>query len=260
LQLLNYINSATKASDDGIIPFRTPVAEVAILSGSKRPREQSDHGNITGENVYERGKRRKPATPSIPGQEIADIEGSDDIELGSSVSTTKKKAGKKKTAEENAEEEKADCQKISGILAKKILDGLENQKRSPTVNTQFIEGFSNEAPSIEGSSIEQDPSKYFESQLWLQSYKFIDTAKTTAWKYRFLASCFRLVRAGKAEQEVEFIGSRSKAMVMQRWSYAAGIINMIVNGLAEAWGEKADLVYEALAGKNLIILQGEGFI
>ncbi|KAM3064717.1 hypothetical protein ACMFMG_010637 [Clarireedia jacksonii] len=233
LQLLNYINSATKAPEDGIVLFCKPAAEVTALSGSKRRRDQSQ------ENAYHRGKRRKSATPGSPGQETADIESNDDIELSSRVS---------------AAEEKTGCQKTSDILAKKILDGLKNRKRAHTVNTQFIEESSIEGSRIEGSSIEQDPSKYYESQLWLQSSKLIDTAKTTAWKYRFLASCFRLVRTGQAvsnEQEVEFIGTSS--LQIHRWMSAAGIINMIVNGLAEAWGEKADLVYEALAVKNYLL-------
>ncbi|PQE09769.1 hypothetical protein CJF31_00011429 [Rutstroemia sp. NJR-2017a BVV2] len=90
LQFLNYINSVTNASDNSIVPFCIPVAESAMLSSSKRPREQSDYSNITEENTDKRGKQQKPATPSSPSQEIANIERSNDIELGSRPSTKEK--------------------------------------------------------------------------------------------------------------------------------------------------------------------------
>ncbi|KAM3074526.1 hypothetical protein ACMFMF_006533 [Clarireedia jacksonii] len=225
LQLLKYMNSASKAVDDGVNDG-IAVTKFTTPSSSKRPRKQSDYANITEENGHERGKRRKPDTISRPSQETTDIESSDDTELRS---------------RDPAAGEETLCEKLSGVVVKKILKGLKDQKMACAVNMQFIEGF-----SIEGSSIEQDPSKYFESQLWLHSHKLINTAKAIAWKYRFLASCFRLVRAGEVSSEngIEPINIDA----IQKWEVAAEIINMIVDGLAVAWGEKAELVYDALAG------------
>ncbi|KAF7870520.1 hypothetical protein EAF04_004264 [Stromatinia cepivora] len=102
------MNSATKAVDDGV-DDGIAAAKVTTLSGSKRPRKQSDYTNITEENAHKRGKRRKPDTISRPSQETTDIESSDDTELRSRDSTA---------------EEKTLCEKLSGTIVKEILLAL----------------------------------------------------------------------------------------------------------------------------------------
>ncbi|KAF7894673.1 uncharacterized protein EAF01_010123 [Botrytis porri] len=233
LQLLNYINSATKAINDNIVSIHISATEITATPAPKRPREHYIDDSITEENVYKRGKHRRRGTTRSSGQEIADVESSNDVRV----------CGRGSVASEEML-----CQKISKNIVKKIRHGLKSQKGDRGVNTRFIEDF----------SIEQykDPFEYFESQLWLQSSKFIDTANKTAWKYRFLACCIHLCRAGQvvsSERKVPFVGTN--LLTVHRWRCAANIINMIVNGLTEAWGEKADLVYEALAEKNCILTE-----
>ncbi|TEY30289.1 hypothetical protein BOTCAL_0885g00030 [Botryotinia calthae] len=234
LQLLNYINSATKAINDNIVSIHTSTTEIIATAAPKRPREQCIDGSITEENVYKRERHRRPSTARSSGQEITDVESSNDVRI----------CGRGLVASEEML-----CQKISKNIVKKILHGLKSQKGDRGANTRFIEDFSIEPY--------KDPFEYFESQLWLQSSKFIATANKTAWKYRFLACCTHLCRAGQVvsrEQKVPFVGTN--ILAVHRWRCVANIINMIVNGLTEAWGEKADLVYEALAGKNFNTIEG----
>lgn len=67
-----------------------------------------------------------------------------------------------------------------------------------------------------------------------------------AWKYRFIASCLRKIRDGVPTISD---GLGVSPFTLHRWTTAASLINSIVDGLWEAWGPPAALVYEALACK-----------
>ncbi|TGO85296.1 hypothetical protein BPOR_0411g00050 [Botrytis porri] len=132
-----------------------------------------------------------------------------------------------------------ECTKISTAIVRKILLGLKAPKNEvDEVNTQPIVDF----------GVKNSLSKCIEDQLWLQSSKCVHQAKKTAWNYRFLASCFRIVRLGQTGCSEPTVENIDKTLwTIQRWTVAADAINMIDDGLAKTWGEKADLVYEAFA-------------
>ncbi|KAF7903623.1 uncharacterized protein EAF01_006672 [Botrytis porri] len=138
-----------------------------------------------------------------------------------------------------------ECTKISTAIVRKILLGLKAPKNEvDEVNTQPIVDF----------GVKNSLSKCIEDQLWLQSSKCVHQAKKTAWNYRFLASCFRIVRLGQTGCSEPTVENIDKTLwTIQRWTVAADAINMIDDGLAKTWGEKADLVYEAFARQKFLL-------
>jgi hypothetical protein len=90
-----------------------------------------------------------------------------------------------------------------------------------------------------------------ENLLWKQSSRVLQSAQEIAWKGSFVAACVRKIRHRTLSLSEEAGASQS---TVTRWTIAAWMINLIVDGLWPTWGPKAALVYEALACKSYILL------
>ncbi|OBT76567.1 hypothetical protein VF21_05444 [Pseudogymnoascus sp. 05NY08] len=86
-------------------------------------------------------------------------------------------------------------------------------------------------------------------ELWRRSSAIVADAKATAWKHSFLAACIRNVRTITFQSDEDLDQLHAKRYTINRWTTAATMVNSIVSGLwqVKSWGEKAVLVYEALA-------------
>jgi hypothetical protein len=101
-----------------------------------------------------------------------------------------------------------------------------------------------------------DRSLFFEMELWRRSSAIVAGAKATAWKHSFLAACIRNVRTIAFQGDEDLDQLHANRYKINRWTTAAIMVNSIVSGLwqVKSWGEKAFLVYEALASKNRLPL------
>jgi hypothetical protein len=83
--------------------------------------------------------------------------------------------------------------------------------------------------------------------LWKKADGILANAQDLSWKYRYVASCLRILQ-GITEN------TRHNHTVF-RWVRATRLVNLIVNELWQYWGPHAAFVYEALAGKVNSLLQ-----
>ncbi|OBT72980.1 hypothetical protein VF21_07889 [Pseudogymnoascus sp. 05NY08] len=128
-------------------------------------------------------------------------------------------------------------------IANKIRIGIEKISKTLPVDAVDIQlPVGQESP--EGLAI------YYETRLWAAASKTSKTAKEKIWMFRFLASCFALVRKKIGSGERRSKSGVGSIRTADRWISVAGMLNLIVNELSSYWGWKADLVYHALAAKN----------
>jgi hypothetical protein len=108
-----------------------------------------------------------------------------------------------------------------------------------------------EARFARGKFTTNDRSLCLEKLLWQQSSRVLRGAQEIAWKGSFTAACIRRIRRGTLSLSEETGASQS---TVTRWTIAAWMINLIVDGLWPTWGPNAALVYEALACKSCTLL------
>jgi hypothetical protein len=140
-------------------------------------------------------------------------------------------------------------------IAKKIRSGLK--KISKEVLTQDIEVWS---PGRQKTVY--DLSLHIEDRLWDQASSNTKSTEETNWMLKYLASCYALfrIRTGSSEPhlvenaQASTIGDKKSTKrsirTLDKWRSAANVVNLIINGLSERWGWKADLVSHALASNN----------
>jgi hypothetical protein len=94
-----------------------------------------------------------------------------------------------------------------------------------------------------------------EKTLWKQGSKALKGGREMRWMHRYLSSCFALTRmelvADDASMELVDGDAPVFNRTEERWRSSAHMMNMIVEGLRNSWGQKAELVYHALAGNVL---------
>jgi hypothetical protein len=151
-------------------------------------------------------------------------------------------------------------EKLVTNLAKKIQGGMKSIKKERK-KKQASSELQSQAGSTTGAIVKFDArsanedytgrSLYLEDLLWRQSHIVINDARATAWRYRFLVACLCCLR----NTDINVL--QKENFKLWRWIRASRMINSIVEGLWEAWGAKAVLVYEALAGEQhpLFVIQ-----
>ena len=132
-------------------------------------------------------------------------------------------------------------------IANKIRVGIEKISKTLPVDAVDIQ-LPVGQKSSEGLAI------YYETRLWAAASKTSKTAKEKIWMFRFLASCFALVRKKIGSGERRSKSGVGSIRTADRWISVAGMLNLIVNELSSYWGWKADLVYHALAGERWLSL------
>lgn len=94
-----------------------------------------------------------------------------------------------------------------------------------------------------------------EKSLWKQGNKLMKGGREMRWMHRYLSSCFALARmelvAVDASTELVDGDAPMFNRTEDRWRSSAHMMNLIVDGLRDSWGGKAELVYHALAGNVL---------
>ncbi|KFZ02083.1 hypothetical protein V500_00451 [Pseudogymnoascus sp. VKM F-4518 (FW-2643)] len=128
-------------------------------------------------------------------------------------------------------------------IANKIRIGIEKISKALPANAVDIQ-----LPI--GQKSPEGLATYYETRLWAAASKTSKTAKEKIWMFRFLASCFALVRKKIGSGERRSKSGVGSIRTADRWISVAGMVNLIVNELSSYWGWKADLVYHALAAKN----------
>jgi hypothetical protein len=137
-------------------------------------------------------------------------------------------------------------------IAQKIRVGIEKiskRKKGTAVDIELAVG----EKTLDALSI------YYETQLWNAASKIDQTGKEKTWMFRYLASCFALVRkrtgsSNRSSERDDHTEALRPAVgsirTVDKWISVANMLNLIVNRLNRYWGWKAGLVYHALAGKR----------
>jgi hypothetical protein len=153
--------------------------------------------------------------------------------------TEKKRESKRKKLLKQAE-----CTDVA------LLDSnARSQHPSQTDLTVVISEFS--ARHARGESTVVDQFSYWEALLREKASEITKDAHGIGWKYRFIAACVRKIRdsmpAVHLDTSAVCDNSNPTRFTLRRWEISAWIVNSIVDGLWEAWGSQAALVYDALA-------------
>jgi hypothetical protein len=110
-----------------------------------------------------------------------------------------------------------------------------------------------------GESTAADQFSYLDSLLREKASEIRKDALGISWKYDFIAACVRRTRDSMPAVCFDTLavsdGSNPTRFTLRRWEISAKIINSIVDGLWEAWGSQAALVYKALASQFYVPLE-----
>lgn len=145
---------------------------------------------------------------------------------------------------------KDENRKVVDILTKKIQSGLKlsSARVQPDLPSCDVSSFRNSLLSSDWTHKETTALKML---LWdPPSSALLGHGEEMLWKYKFIASCLQTLR--------DDMGAYRKPKNW-RWNRAVRMINLIVDGLFQAWGPKAFLVYEALAAKKYYLTEMSSF-
>ena len=130
-------------------------------------------------------------------------------------------------------------------IAKKIESGIKKIRKVPVEEIEVWDG----------DQTVHDLAGRVEAKLWSQASEATTYGKEIRWVLRCLSSCFGLVRRELVAIDDHLTSGQTKAAVKSirtkdRWRSAVYMINAIINGLYEHWGERTYLIYHALARKT----------
>jgi hypothetical protein len=140
---------------------------------------------------------------------------------------------------------KPDADKIAARrVVNKIRSGLKEMGQQTSAK-----GF--ESWSTTGKESQHALCIRIEKTLWKQGSKAMKGGREMRWMHRYLSSCFALARIELFGDELVDSDAPMLSRTEDRWRSSAHMMNMIVEGLRDSWGGKAELVYHALAGNVL---------